>query len=210
MKLNLPYSIKRGEKSELHVLAFNYLNSTADVEVTVGSNNTVIGKEFELEGCSFKLKMKNNEIKTLTCFITAHDVGKFYLSAQAKAQSNSPSKTFTDGELRQILVVYEGITKQASKTVLFDFTKTDSKEIEDKIIIEYPKNMVNGSQKIYASATSELITTTWKDSLNSTINSKTIKANVFPPHACCQQRLVTYYPQVYLLDFLKASRKNTT
>jgi hypothetical protein len=152
--------------------------------------------------------MKVNDIKNYTCFVTAHNVGKYGLLAKANAKSGGI--TVSDGEIRELIVLFEGIEKHRSMSVFFDFTKEQSKNIEDKVKVEYPKNAILGSQKVFASATAELITTTWKDSLKSMIGNRSVPQFDFSePNACCQQRTVYYFPKVYWLDFLKYSKKAT-
>jgi len=207
--LNLPFSIKRGEKSEIHVLAFNYLNETSKVNINVVTNNIEDEKDVDLKGCFFSIEMKPNDIKTFTCSVMAHNVGEFDLLAIASAQSKSLKKV-TDAELRPLQVIYEGIRLHNNDAVFFDFTKDEAEQIEKTIRISYPKNTIMGSQRIFASATSELITTTWKDSLKNMINNKkAINADFTQPDNCCFQRTINYFPKVYWLDFLIASKKAT-
>jgi hypothetical protein len=139
--------------------------------------------------------------------VTAHKVGKFALLSTAVAKHSN--KTSNDGELRELNVIYEGIVQYRSKTFYFDLTKQKQKDIEDKIVLDFPKEAINGSEKVFVSATAELISTNWKDELQGLVKSSSFEADFSAPDRCCEQRTRDYFPKVYWLDFLKTSKKAT-
>jgi hypothetical protein len=188
-------------------MVFNYLTETSKINVKVEQNsNNII--DLELDSCNGSVTAKPNEIKIFKCFITAQNVGTLELRARAETQSKG-SYLKTDGEVQTLIVKYEGVIMNQIREVYLDFTNEEISDnsLKEILNIDMPKNVIEGSKKVYAMANSDPINNNWRDSLKNLIN---ITVNFeFPAlTTTCNLRMPALIQQIYQLNYLKIIDKS--
>ena len=192
--------------TDVHLIVFNYLNETVQARISVTPNKAEDSNYLKLEDCYHKITIEPNEIITMTCKVSSTKIGKIGLVAQVTGlQSETWKNIKPDGELRELLVVYEGIQQHITQEFLFDLTDQDKNTLKYKLPSALPREIINGSAQIFVSATTDLLSVTWQEHL------KQLNENIYydfsDPGGCCQQRIYNYFPRIFWLNYLEISNK---
>ncbi|XP_054153494.1 CD109 antigen-like [Oppia nitens] len=211
LKLNLPYSVRRNETSEFHVTMFNYKNETVDVTLNVYQNSSDKHKTMiQIDNCkNLKQKLQPGQIKSITCYAKSNGVGQFDLVAEASGTSELSDDKVADGELRQLKVIYEGITVDKHVVVDLLMFEQDVNKISTSVKSVLPADRVIGSELLLMTATTELLTSQWNDRLEKLESDYSMKFDFSKPEGCCQQRINRGFPKVFWLDYAKATNRTT-
>lgn len=130
LKLNLPYSIRRGEILKVDVLIFNYIERKINTSVKIDFIGSPTFEILEkLSKCSVKASVERNESKTVSVasnsvghavfFIRAIETGKIKLHIKAEGQEIAAS----DEIVKELLVEHDGVTVYKNRPIWFDLTK---------------------------------------------------------------------------------------
>ncbi|XP_005113531.2 CD109 antigen, partial [Aplysia californica] len=195
VSLNLPYSVTNGEQLALQAIVFNYLDSDAQVRVSLTKsksfmnifvdNNGVEGTK--QEDAVQDVLVKSGEAKSVYFPIVPIDLGK--IDVEVKAQSTRAA----DAVRRQLLVEPEGVPKEFNVPVLVELTNGKS-SFTKTVDLSLPPNVVSGSELLRVSVVGDLMgpSIAGLDSL------------LRMPTGCGEQTMLGLAPDVYITDYLNA------
>lgn len=202
LKMNLPYSIVRGELAQIQILVFNYMDTDQKVRVGLLNDNgqykfvTTDEKENEVETDS-KLKeeiidVAANNVSTVSFTIVAKKAGNLILKASAITMDDKAG----DKVEKTLKVKSEGQTQYRNKALLINLK--DSKE-EQKFSIDFPENAIEGSKLINLNAIGDILGTSMAN----------LGDLVRLPYGCGEQNMVNFVPNIIVLDYLTQANKLT-
>lgn len=202
LKMNLPYSIVRGEIAQIQILVFNYMNTDQKVRVGLLNDNgqykfvTTDEKENEVETDS-KLKeeiidVAANNVSTVSFTIAAKKAGNLILKASAITLDDKAG----DKVEKTLKVKSEGQTQYRNKALLINLK--DSKE-EQMFSIDFPENAIEGSKLINLNAIGDILGTSMAN----------LGDLVRLPYGCGEQNMVNFVPNIIVLDYLTQANKLT-
>ncbi|UYV85160.1 CD109 [Cordylochernes scorpioides] len=198
IKLNLPYSVVRGETLSLQVMVFNYNSKPITADVTLEN-----GKE------EFLFTMSGNEIdgptkretKTVTIppetnmpvifFITPQKLGYIDLVVSAISAHSG------DTVMRKLLVKPEGKTHYKNRAILLDLRLPSTKSVQTAIDVTIPDGIVEGSESISISTIGDL--------LGPTINN--MEQLLRLPVGCGEQNMLNFVPSIVVLEYLDRAHR---
>ncbi|WKX89877.1 hypothetical protein Q1695_009039 [Nippostrongylus brasiliensis] len=203
IRLNLPYSVKRGEKFALQVLVFNYMEKEQDVVVTLKHDDNS-GFDFLNKDGSIRKSRDDGErnynirsvsvpgggvSKAVYFPIVPTQIGMVKLTVTAQAGQGG------DGVEEPLRVEPEGYRVDRNVPVVIDLT--NSTEFEKTVQLLWPSDVVEGSQK----ATFELI----GDIMGPVLAN--IEGLVRMPYGCGEQNMLNFVPNIVVLRYLKATNR---
>ncbi|CAH0556688.1 unnamed protein product [Brassicogethes aeneus] len=201
VSLDLPHSVQRGEILAVPVVVYNHLGQDINVEVTLHnpeqkfefaeiSNDVNATRKIELYRRK-KVYVKKYNGASVSFMITPIKQG----SIEIKVTANSPKNQ--DVSMKNLLVATEGEPEYYTKTLLIDLR--NSGEFKKNITIEIPKNAVEGSESIDASAVGDLLGPTLIH----------LEELIRLPNGCGEQNLGRFMPNLIILQYLKTTRQLT-
>ncbi|EJD75505.1 A-macroglobulin complement component family protein [Loa loa] len=211
IRINLPYSVKRGEKFALQVLIFNYMDNEQDVTVTLKDGDD-IGYDFlQKDGTTKKPTSKNMKSKKYNVrFISVPSGGVpkavYFPIAPTKIGdvilSVTAQSAIAGDAVEQVLRVEpEGYRVDRNTLVMVDLTQTNgSTEIKKQIEMHFPTDAVEGSKK----ARFEVI----GDLLGSALAN--IDSLIRMPYGCGEQNMLNFVPNIAVLRYLKITKRAET
>jgi CD109 antigen len=189
----LPYSVKRGEVLKIPVTVFNY--TSKGVKATVVLDNK--DKEFELigkdNGSSLSQEVDVAADNGTTAYFTIKPVKVGYIVLKITATTDIAG----DGIEQPLLVLAEGVKKQANKSVLLDLRSKP--EEMTTLVCDIPADIIPDSVKIELSAIGDI--------LGPTISN--LDSLVSVPCGCGEQTLILMVPSILVYDYLKSVDKMT-
>ncbi|XP_067120977.1 CD109 antigen [Centruroides vittatus] len=200
VKLNLPYSIIRGESIAIQVIVFNYNNKAVEAKVSLSNEKnefdfTIAGNEITDET---KMKTKTVTVPaqdgvSVSFLITPQVLG--YIDIKVTAVSSLAG----DAVLRTLLVKPEGATQYFNKAVLIDLRAVSSKPLSTDVAIDIPSNAVEGSQSITVSAIGDL--------LGPSVNN--LDQLLQMPFGCGEQNMLNFVPNIVITEYLQRADRLT-
>ncbi|KAL8602917.1 hypothetical protein ACOMHN_062612 [Nucella lapillus] len=198
LDLNLPYSIRRGEKFTLQVTAFNYESADMSCTVTllkpqdagfeiVGETSHAIMVEKDV-GQSVKFIIDANTITTINLTVTA----------MAKTKDNR-GVNYTDTVTRTLIVKPEGKERKRTETMAVILT-ADQTVVEKEIEFAYEKDLVAGSERSDVRVTGDLMSNMLGN----------IENLVTQPTGCGEQNMITTVLNIYAMSYLVSVGETTT
>lgn len=153
IKINLPYSIRRGEILKVDVLVFNYLDRTKNTRVKVELFGDPTFEIIEkTSNCNFKATVNKNDSRTISSafhsvtnasfHIRPLEEGKLKLRIKATCQDIDDS----DEIEKELLVEHDGITFYKNYPIWIDLTK--AKQNQTRLPIIPSKNAIPKSIKL--------------------------------------------------------------
>lgn len=203
IKMNLPYSIYRGETVSIQAVVHNYLQEPASVVVSLENPNndfqfTSAANTIEDENYSAETKesktvdIKSDSSASVSFLITARKLGNIDL----KMTAVSPKAG--DAVIEKLLVKPEGQVQYRNKAVLINLSGSQT-NITKNITIDVPKNAIEGSQKVFVSAIGDLMGT----GLTHTEDLLRI------PYGCGEQNMINLVPNIQIYKYLNATHRLT-
>lgn len=202
VKMNLPYSIVRGEVASIQVLVFNYMDTDQKVRVMLENDKdqfkfvTTDDQENDLET---NPKMKEqlvdvtaNNVSTVSFMISAKKAGNLILKVTAITLDDKAG----DKVERILKVKSEGQTQYKNKALLINL---DGKTNEQKFEIDFPENAIEGSKLINLNAIGDILGTSMAN----------LDDLVRMPYGCGEQNMVNFVPNIIVLDYLTQAGKLT-
>uniref|UniRef100_A0A4D5R9R7 TEP1-F n=1 Tax=Scolopendra viridis TaxID=118503 RepID=A0A4D5R9R7_SCOVI len=200
--MNLPYSVVRGETLSLQALVFNYMKEDLEAEVTLSNEDgsfTFADLENEIDDednskqkqLTKTVKIKSGDGASVFFYIVPKKLGYIDLKMTAK------SVVAADALLRKLLVKAEGIPVYVNKAVVADLR--EKSQFKEKININFPKNIVEDSERIELSAISDIMGTT--------VNN--LDKLLRMPYGCGEQNMLNFVPNIAITDYLTGTNQLT-
>ncbi|XP_052132261.1 CD109 antigen [Frankliniella occidentalis] len=194
--VDLPYSVVRGEVVSLPIVVFNYMDRDVTAEVTLEhagelefadvSNEVSAPAGLELYRRK-RVTAKAQETGFTSFMVIPREVGSITIKVTATSDRAG------DAIERKLLVKPEGDTVSKNKAILVDLRSSNS--FKTNVTLHIPKYIVPGSERIEVSAVGDILGPTIPN-LDSLIRM---------PHGCGEQNMITFVPNVVILDYLKNS-----
>ncbi|XP_040203691.1 CD109 antigen-like [Rana temporaria] len=201
VSLNMPYSVIRGEQFILEVTLKNDLIEDLQVLVTLenditfniiapynnNSSPTVAGQH--------KVIVPREEVTTVLFPIEPKELGNITFTVKAE------SKTATDVLTQSILVKAEGMKFFYTQTELFDLSASENitQTVSKSFSFSLPGDVVQGSEEAFVTVVG--------DPLVPAING--LESLIQLPYGCGEQNMIHFAPNIYILQYLIASKKIT-
>ncbi|XP_075747662.1 pregnancy zone protein-like isoform X15 [Rhipicephalus microplus] len=196
---NLPYSVVRGELVPVKVSVFNYLEKCLPVDLKLAES-----ADYHIEGesettlcvCGSKSQVHKFQIRP-------HTIGEVNLTVSAAGSQSDTAcgeqlmekVVAKDAVTRPLIIEAEGFEKEETQSV-FVCPKEDAAKNEFDLVL--PEDLVEGSARAYVSVTGDIMGPAIKN----------LGSLVQVPTGCGEQNMVKFTPNVYVLDYLKATGKN--
>uniref|UniRef100_A0A0K0G480 CD109 antigen (inferred by orthology to a human protein) n=1 Tax=Strongyloides venezuelensis TaxID=75913 RepID=A0A0K0G480_STRVS len=231
VRLNLPYSIKRGEQFALQVLVFNYMENEQDVEVTLKQRENS-GFEFVSEDLTSIDKNESPYInkriisvpgggisKAVYFPIVFNEVGDIMLNVLAQSQNagdavEMPIKVEPEGYRvdRNIPLVMELNNDTNEEEVNHEDTDNNTEDVEKPKnesttkTYKYTKtvNMIFPSDSVQGSKFAKIDVI---GDIMGPILSK-LDSLVRMPSGCGEQNMLNFVPNIVVMKYLTATHKN--
>jgi CD109 antigen len=210
IRLNLPYSVKRGEKLALQVLVFNYGDADQDVTVELDHNDKSgfeIVKKSRIVADSKtskysnmrKIKVKGGGGTESVYFpIVPTTVGDVKILVKAFGQSTQ------DAIEKSLLVEPEGVRLFFNKPVIIDLSKAVAGTFNQTISTRTPPailtSIIKGSESIEFSLIGDI--------MGPLLSS--LEDLVRMPYGCGEQNMLGFVPNIVVRRYLEATGKATT
>lgn len=201
IKLNLPYSIIRGETVNIQAIVFNYSKRPTKAKVTLENSND----EFEFVVAANDIedeKRSNEESESRIISIPAQDGVAVSFLIRPKKLGNIAIKVVAlsefaaDGIVKKLLVKAEGQTQYLNKAFLINLAGPQTR-ITRNFSIDIPVNAVPNSQKVFVSAMGDLIGP----------GLSNVDDLLRLPYGCGEQNMVNLVPNIVILNYLKNTRR---
>nr|XP_033779780.1 alpha-2-macroglobulin [Geotrypetes seraphini] len=203
VEMALPYSGIRGESFLLIATMFNYMNDSIRVEITLQDSEHIQAQAVEKED---SYCVTANGRRTVSWNVTLKTLGEATLELSAETVQGEglcgnevvtvPSQGRKDTVIRTMLAEPEGVEKDVTHTALL-CTTGDS--LSEKISLQVPENMVEGSARAYASFRGDLLGSSL-DNLDRLLQM---------PTGSGEQNMLLVAPSIYLLEYLNNTRQLT-
>ncbi len=179
LKVDLPYSVIRGEEFPVRVAVYNYLDQPQDVLVQIEEEDW-----FELLDDSEKtVRIDANDISGVDFKISVNKLGINKVKVTAR------SKESADAVIKTVIIEPEGIARELVEN--FVLSGGSYKVVDTSI----PFNVVEDSGRAYIALTSSYLTQTI-DGLEELIQM---------PFGCGEQNMIAFAPDVYITKYLQES-----
>ncbi|CAD5206260.1 unnamed protein product [Bursaphelenchus okinawaensis] len=205
IRLNLPYSVKRGEKFALQVLVFNYLESEQDVAVTL-KRNSASGFNF-LEKDSSGLEKKDQSDKASNVVyvsvpgggiskavyfpIVLTEVGHVKLHVVAQADHAA------DAVEEVLRVEPEGYRVDRNVPMALDLSSNGT--VQKSIKMDFPSDAIEGSKKAKIDVIGDIMGPVLSN----------LENLVRMPFGCGEQNMLNFVPNIVVLRYLRATQKSS-
>ncbi|XP_075467863.1 alpha-2-macroglobulin-like isoform X2 [Ascaphus truei] len=196
LDLTMPYSAIRGEMFSLKASVFNYLSHTIRVSVSLENSDQFLADPTNKEEEGYCVGV--NSRVTVSWIVTLKSLGEvnFTVSAQTLPGEGlcgneivENPKGRKDTITKHILVEPEGVEKEETQNAMI--CGKDS-EISEKISLELPDHVVEGSARASFSVLGDVLGTAMQN-LGSLLQM---------PFGCGEQNMVLFTPNIYILEYL--------
>ncbi|KAE9548744.1 hypothetical protein FO519_008047, partial [Halicephalobus sp. NKZ332] len=205
VRLNLPYSVKRGEKFALQVLVFNYMENEQDVTVMLKHDENS-GFNFLQKDGSIKKGKQDKKYnvrlvsvpggvsKAVYFPIVPTKIGNVRLSVVAQASQAG------DAVEIPLKVEPEGYRVDRNFPMVFDLNQDSNENTTRTVGMQFPSDTVEGSKYAKVDVIGDIM--------------GPILANlenlVQMPYGCGEQNMLNFVPNIVVLSYLKATKRATT
>jgi CD109 antigen len=197
IQLNLPYSVKRGEKMGLQVLIFNYMSSEQSVLVTLEKNPAFSfveksgpGKKPITKNIKFnqrKVRVPGNGgSKTVFFPIVPTKIGDI------KLELNAISGSANDAIKKVLKVEPEGF--QVDKNVPIVLDLSSERQMNKSITLDFPPEVIDGSERAQFAVIGDVMGPVLSN----------IENLVRMPYGCGEQNMLNFVPNIVVLRYLRA------
>ncbi|KAM9316600.1 CD109 antigen-like [Gastrophryne carolinensis] len=195
VKMNLPYSVIRGEVFILEVVLFNHLEENLEVSVFVEESDSFEIVE-SINGSTVNyqaLDIASQEVKS--CLFPIKPVKLGEIPVMLKAVSEAASEHV----IGKTIVKAEGIKKFHSESILFDLKADAGPNLPHlkSLSFTFPSDVVEGSEEAYINVLGNPLVSSI-DGLESLIQM---------PCGCGEQNMIFLAPNIYVLEYLQATNQ---
>lgn len=203
VKLNLPYSIIRGEVLNLQCVVFNYGQRPTKARVTLDNQagefefvepSNEIDQDIESKPKStetHEVQIESEQAASVSFLVRPKKLG--YLDVRVTARSSTAS----DGVLEKLLVKPEGQIQYMNKAMLLNSNGSQSLDLVKNFTIEVPPNAVPNSRRVYASAVGDVMGA----------GLANVDDLLRLPYGCGEQNMINLVPNIVILNYLTSSRR---
>ncbi|XP_028610361.1 ovostatin homolog [Grammomys surdaster] len=204
VEVTSPFSVIRSEQSDLIVTVFNYLTTCIEISVQLeasehyeASINTQSNTDSEV--------LQAGERKTYVWTVIPKTLGKVNItvvatSKQSSACPNDAGKeqdvNWKDTVVKTLLVEPEGIEKETTQSFLICPKGTNASK---QILLELPSNVVDGSARSFVTIVGDILG----------VAMQNLESLLQTPYGCGEQNIAQLASDVYILDYLKATKQLT-
>lgn len=201
IKLNLPYSIIRGETVNIQAIIFNYSKRPTAAKVVLENRN----EEFEFVEAANDIEeetksSRSSESRLIN--IPAQDGVSVSFLIKPKKLGNidikmiAQSEFAADGVVEKLLVKPEGQTQYMNKAFLINLAGPQSR-LTRNVSIDVPANAVPDSHKVFVSAVGDLM----GPGLSNVDDLLRI------PYGCGEQNMINLVPNIVILNYLQKTKR---
>ncbi|KIH64670.1 a-macroglobulin complement component [Ancylostoma duodenale] len=220
IRLNLPYSVKRGEKFALQVLVFNYMEKEQDVTVTLkhddGSGFDFLNKDgsirkrlaFQCKKFVFSRDSGESNYNTRIVSVPGGGVSKAVYFPIVPTEIGMVKLTVTaqasqagDGVEEPLRVEPEGYRVDRNVPVVIDLN--NGTDFEKVVQMMWPTDVVEGSQKARFELVGKHLV--FCDIMGPILSN--IEGLVRMPYGCGEQNMLNFVPNIVVLRYLKATNR---
>ncbi|VDM23426.1 unnamed protein product [Toxocara canis] len=205
IRLNLPYSVKRGEKFALQVLVFNYMDTEQDVTVILKHDDGAGFDFLQKDGTSKKPLSKESKSKNYNMrFVSVPGGGvskAVYFPivpthiGDVKLSVIAQSAKAGDAVEQPLKVEPEGYRVDRNVPLVIDLS--DKATFSRKVDLQYPLDAVDGSKKARVDIIGDIMGPVLAN----------IDSLVKMPYGCGEQNMVNFVPNIVVLKYLKATKR---
>lgn len=199
---NLPYSVVRGELVPVKVSVFNYLEKCLPIDLKLQESEDYIIKD----DAATTLCVCGSKSLTHTFVVRPKTIGEVNLTVSAAGSENdavcagqeTEKVVARDAVTRPLIIEAEGFPKEETQSVFVcpkDETEENGNHEFDLVL---PEDVVEGSARAYVSVTGDIMGPAVQN----------LDSLVRVPTGCGEQNMIKFTPNVYVLDYLKATGKN--
>ncbi|XP_048243479.1 alpha-1-macroglobulin-like [Haliotis rufescens] len=204
LRLELPYSVVRGEEVVLQATAFNYHDRDLPVLIVLKRNKDFhniflsatsgveTGKDIYSTQQSHSIDIPAGEGRAVYFVIKPMAIGDVTL--EVDLLSWVPG----DGVRRPLRVEPEGLERTENEAWLIDLR--GSSTFQESTSVDFPLQTVEGSQKLRVSVAGDI--------LSSSLTN--IENLVRMPGGCAEQNMVRFAPNIYVMKYLQRTQRLTT
>ncbi|XP_077515294.1 pregnancy zone protein-like isoform X4 [Amblyomma americanum] len=199
---NLPYSVVRGELVPVKVSVFNYLEKCLPVDLKLAES-----ADFHIEGesettlcvCGSKSQVHKFQIRPQTIGEVNLTVSAAGSQSDAACGEQPTEKVVArDAVTRPLIIEAEGFPKEETQSVFVCPKDAGEGGAKNEFDLVLPEDLVEGSARAYVQVTGDIMGPAIKN----------LDSLVQVPTGCGEQNMVKFTPNVYVLDYLKATGKN--
>ncbi|XP_033742010.1 pregnancy zone protein-like isoform X2 [Pecten maximus] len=197
IRMNLPYSVVRGELLVLQVDVFNYRRPAWTLVVMENNPdiNNVISTQFGWTDYSTRVGrwmwVESGKIASAFFPIIPRKVGEL------KIKINAFGLKFSDSVERKLRVEPEGTPEEFNNPVLIDLSSATT--LTTRVPIDFPPNSVDGSRRVRAAVIGDI--------MGPSISGldKLLKM----PYGCGEQNMLNFAPNIFIRRYLTITDKLT-
>ncbi|XP_005179179.1 alpha-2-macroglobulin isoform X3 [Musca domestica] len=198
---NLPYSVKRGEVISIPIVVFNYMEKSLDAEVTMENTdeeydfteatNDIEESVLEEKQRTKSITVPSNGGQTVSFMIRPNKVGDITLKIKAI------SALAGDAIHQKLKVEPEGVTHYENHAIFVNIPDKQG-SAKHELQAPIPKDAVLDSEYLEFSAVGDILGPTIKN----------IDKLVRMPYGCGEQNMVNFVPNILVLYYLDAIKKD--
>ncbi|XP_021365550.1 CD109 antigen-like isoform X1 [Mizuhopecten yessoensis] len=197
IRMNLPYSVVRGELLVLQVDVFNYQRPAWTLVVM--ENNPDINNVISTQGgwTDYSTRVgrwmwvESGKVASAFFPIIPRKVGEL------KIKINAFGTKFSDSVERTLRVEPEGTPEENNNPVLIDLSTSST--FKTRFPIDFPPNAVDGSRRVRAAVIGDV--------MGPSING--IEKLLKMPYGCGEQNMLNFAPNIYIRRYLTITNKLT-
>ncbi|XP_064091581.1 alpha-2-macroglobulin-like protein 1 [Macrobrachium nipponense] len=195
LDLTMPATARRGENIPIKVSLFNYQNETLPVTVTLQDSGNYTASTRSADLC-----VKTNDKGVAEFIVTPSAVGDVNLTFTAAVNrlntqcSSTTTLVKSDTVIKPLMVKFEGVMEEKVASDYFCLVNGQPQGSFDPWSITTPKGIVPDSQRIFVSAT--------KDIMGPTLEN--LGSLIAMPYGCGEQNMLKFTSNIYVLQYLEA------
>ncbi|VDO96673.1 unnamed protein product [Soboliphyme baturini] len=200
VRLNLPYSVKRGESMALQVLVFNYMDKQETVTLTL-EHNANSGFEFVQKTSKKGTKDKTSlNIRTINVPGKGGSAAVYFpirptkigtIDLKVKAQATSAA----DAVQMPLIVEAEGYPVFANTPVIIDLRT--KKSFNFKSSLQILGSVIKGSEKADVSVIGDIMGPIFNN----------IDNLIQMPYGCGEQNMINFVPDIIVMQYLNVTNR---
>ncbi|XP_069129864.1 CD109 antigen-like isoform X2 [Argopecten irradians] len=197
IRMNLPYSVVRGELLVLQVDVFNYRRPAWTLVVMENNPdiNNVISTEFGWTDYSTRVGrwmwVESGKVSSAFFPIIPRKVGDL------KIKINAFGLKFSDAVERKLRVEPEGTPEEFNNPVLVDLSSATT--FRTRVPIDFPQHAVDGSKRVRAAVIGDV--------MGPSING--IEKLLKMPYGCGEQNMLNFAPNIFVRRYLNVTENMT-
>lgn len=201
IKLNLPYSIIRGEIVNIQAVINNYSKRPTTARVTLENKSN----EFEFVEAANNIedeRIANTQSETRLISIPAEGGAPVSFLIRPKRAGHIDIKMVAqsdfagDGIVKKLLVKPEGQTQYLNKGMLISLAEKQAM-VTKNVSIDVPQNAVPESQKVFVSVIGDV--------MGSGLSN--VDDLLRLPYGCGEQNMINLVPNIMILNYLKKTNR---